>query len=344
MDRRRWVVNGRFLGAEVTGLQRTARSLLLAVQAQGWHAEVIAPATTRDPLADRRLPTPPGRYGAQVFEQVLLPVVAGRRRVLSLTNTAPLAARHSVVMVHDLAPLVGPQWYAPSMQAYGRAVLASARRAEHVLTVSETVADELRTRGARQVSVVGNAVDASFAPASDARVAAVRRELGLHRPFALFVGWADPRKDLALAVAAHVGALAQGLDHDLVLLGRPHATFAPVDVPVLPTVRRVGYLPDDGLRALLTGAVCLLYPSRYEGFGLPPLEAWACGTPALVSDIPVLRESTAGQGVLLPRETEAWVEALAHALRGEIEVPKPSPRTWDDAGRELLQVLGRLDG
>jgi glycosyltransferase involved in cell wall biosynthesis len=119
------------------------------------------------------------------------------------------------------------------------------------------------------------------------------------RPYVVLVGWADPRKDLALAVAAHGPSSRPGRPHDLVLVGRPHPTFAPVQVPDLPSVRRAGYLPDGGLQALLTGAAALLYPSRYEGFGLPPLEAWACGTPALVSDVPVLRETTGGQGVLL---------------------------------------------
>ncbi len=345
MRRRDWVVNGRFLGAQVTGLQRTARSLLVATFDAGLHARVVAPTTTRDPLAHRRLPTPPGRYGGQLFEQVLLPAAAGRARILSLTNTAPLLARHSVVVVHDLAPLVGPQWYVPAMQAYGRAVLTGARRAEHVVTVSHAVAAELVQRGVApdRVSVVPNAIDLSFAPVHDARVAQVRRELGLERPFALFVGWADPRKDLALAVAAHQVVLDGGLDHDLVLLGRPHPTFAAVRVPDLPTVRQVGYLPDDGLRALMTGAACLLYPSQYEGFGLPPLEAWACGTPALVRDIPVLRESTAGQGVLLTGEVDDWAAALADALRGQVEVPQLAPRTWQDAGRELWDVLERLE-
>jgi glycosyltransferase involved in cell wall biosynthesis len=78
----------------------------------------------------------------------------------------------------------------------------------------------------------------------------------------------------------------------------------------------------------------------YEGFGLPPLEAWACGTPALVSDIPVLRESTDSKGELLPvGDVEAWADALRRALRGDVVVPDPPVWTWADAGRQLLGVL-----
>jgi glycosyltransferase involved in cell wall biosynthesis len=90
----------------------------------------------------------------------------------------------------------------------------------------------------------------------------------------------------------------------------------------------------------MTGAAALVYPSRYEGFGTPPLEAWACGTPALVSDIPVLRESTEGRAVYLPAgDVDAWADAIAAAVRGEIATPAPATRTWADAGRELVAAL-----
>ena len=155
----------------------------------------------------------------------------------------------------------------------------------------------------------------------------------------MFVGCADPRKDLPTAVAAHRLA-RDSVPHDLVLVGRPHVTFAHVDVPAEPTVRALGYVPDDDIRALLTGADALLYPSRYEGFGLPPLEAWACGTPALIADIPVLRETTAGAGTLLPPgDVSAWAEALAAAVRGELSVPPLPTRSWADVGAELADIL-----
>ena len=94
-------------------------------------------------------------------------------------------------------------------------------------------------------------------------------------------------------------------------MGESHDTFAPVQVPDDPTILRAGHLSDTDLVALLTGAAALLYPSLYEGFGLPPLEAWACGTPALVSDIPVLRESTEGLGELLAvGDVDGWATAL----------------------------------
>ncbi len=117
------------------------------------------------------------------------------------------------------------------------------------------------------------------------------------RPFVVMVGWAHPRKDLATAVAAH-RQVRRDLPHRLVLIGEGHGTFAGVQVPRTPrwcswdtSTTRTGGAAD--------GCGRLLYPSKYEGFGLPPLEAWACGTPALVADIPALRESTQGRGELI---------------------------------------------
>jgi glycosyltransferase involved in cell wall biosynthesis len=336
------VVNGRFLRAKPVGLHRAARSMLDAAKEAGLPTEVLAPPGVTDPRVDRHVWGPPGRFGDHAWEQMSLPAAARSRRVLSLTQTAPLLARHSVVMVHDIAPIVGPQWFVPSMRAYGRLVMAGARRADLVLTVSDTAAGELAGQGigTDRLAVVKPAIDPSFQPSDATAVAAAKATHGLARPYLLMAGWSDPRKDLATAVAAHRIARRRE-PHDLVLVGRPHVTFRPVEVPDDPSVRRLGYVSDDELRALLTGASALVYPSRYEGFGLPPLEAWACGTPALVADIPVLRETTGGAGELLPvGDAEAWAEAICRAVRGEVTAPPPLARTWGDAGRELAEILG----
>ena len=331
------VVNGRFLSQRPGGLQRTARSLLEALRDEGVPLEVVAPLPDR--LADRVKPAPAGRLGGQLWEQVVLPRAAAGRPVLSLANTAPLAARGATVVVHDLAPLTDPSWFRPSMRVYGRMVLAGARRAERVVTVSEAMRAELLARGIRahRIAVVRPAVDPLFRPASEAEVARVRDALDLHGPYVVLPGWADPRKDAATAVAASSAAQSP---HTLVLLGGPRAVFAPVGLPPGDRVLVAGHVSDTDLVALLSGAAALVYPSHYEGFGLPPLEAWACGTPALVSDLPVLRESTANQAIYLPPgDVQAWSRALDAVLDERPAVPPAPDRTWADAARELAVVL-----
>ena len=327
------VVNGRFLPQRPGGLQRTARSLLEELRLLV-PLEVVAPAP--DPLADVVRSAPAGRAGGQLWEQVLLPRHAAGRPVLSLANTAPLASRRSTVLVHDLAPLVGPQWFHPSMRAYGRLVLAAARRAAVTVTVSESVRRELLARGVKRVEVVRPAVDPAFRPAPEEDVAQVRAQ---HGRYVVLVGWADPRKDLATALAAHL-AVARELPHRLLLVGSGRGVFADVRTPGGPTVSVLSHVPDDELRALLTGAEVLLYPSLYEGFGLPPLEAAACGTPSIVSDLPVLRESTRGLATFVPAgDVDAWAAALRHALVSPARVVAPVGRSWADAARELAGLL-----
>jgi glycosyltransferase involved in cell wall biosynthesis len=337
------VVNGRFLRGTPTGLHRVGRSLLDAMREAGLEATVVAPSGVDDPRVDETWGAPGGTAGDHLWEQVVLPRRAGDRVVLSLANTAPVLARRGVVLVHDLAPLVGPQWFAPRMRAYARLVLTAARRAEAVLTVSHVVADELRANGVTApVTVVHNAVDDGVTAPPPPDVDAALDRLAVRRPYVLFVGWADPRKDVGTAVAAH--RLAARTDpHRLVLTGLAHRNFAPVVVPDLDTVLRPGYVDDADLRALLAGASALLYPSRYEGFGTPPLEAWACGTPALVSDIPVLRESTEGRATYLPvGDVAAWAAAIGAAVRDEVTAPTPSVRRWSDAAQDALSALAAL--
>jgi glycosyltransferase involved in cell wall biosynthesis len=338
-------VNGRFLRSRPSGMHRVGRELLDGLTRRGSAHEVVAPSGVMDPRVDRTVRSWSGKGGDLLWEQVELPRAARGRPLLSLANTAPVLGRRNVVLVHDLAPVIGPQWFGRSMRAYAALVMATARRAERVLTVSETVAGELVRAGvpADRVVVVRNAVGPAFVPAPGSAVEELRRRHGLHRPYLLMVGWADPRKDVETAVRAHAKA-AQRVDHELVVVGQVHSSFRLADLPEASSVRSLGYVPDDDLVPLLTGAAALVYPSLYEGFGLPPLEAIACGTTALVSDLPVLRETAEGRAVYLPvGDVGAWTDAMVEAVEGRLPVPQPVAWTWDDAAEVLADVLADLD-
>lgn len=340
------VVNGRFLAATPTGLHGTARAFVAGLRERGHALELVAPPSVDDPMTDRVVPGPHrGRLGPHLWEQYSLPRHAGDRVVLSLTNTGPVLARRGVVMVHDLAALAGPEWFTRSMWIYGRITLAAARRAERVLTVSQVVAGELADNGVARdrIRVVPPAVGRDFRPADAETVAAVRARHGLvDQPYVLFVGWADPRKQAALAARAHLLA-TRDIPHRLVLVGRPHPTFAPVALPDASSIVRLPWVSFDDLVALLTGAAGLVYPSLYEGFGLPPLEAWACGTPALLADVPVLRESSEERGTYLPpTDPDAWADGIRDLVAGRVPVPAARDRTWADAAGELAEVLDEL--
>jgi glycosyltransferase involved in cell wall biosynthesis len=336
-------VNGRFLRGQPTGLHRVARSLLGELRHRV-PLSVIAPSSIEDVDIDWPQRSLRGRAGDHVWEQLTLPYTARHLPIVSFANTAPIAARRSAVMVHDLATRVGPQWFRRELRVYGALSLAAARRADVVLTVSEQIADELSAAGVRtdRIGIVRSAVAPTVAPASADDISAVRARFGLSRDYVLHVGWADPRKDAATLAAAHLRVAADH-PHDLVLAGLAHRNFAPVNLPEGPSIRRVGFVSDSELNALLTGASVFAYPSRYEGFGLPPIEAMVCGTTVIVSDLPALRESTEGRATYVRAgDIDAWAAALRAALNGAIAPTDPPLWSWSDAGDQLMKALATL--
>lgn len=338
------VVNGRFLRGAATGIHRVGRGLVDGARAADLPFEVLAPSGADDPRVDRAVWAPPGRSGEHLWEQVLLPRAAGRRPIISLANTAPLAVRRSVVMIHDLGWEIDPAWFSRIGRLYGKLASASAKRARGILTPSEQVRHELIAGGYSpdRVFAVRNALEEGFGPAAPEIVAAAKARLALDEPYLLCVGWADPRKDVSTAVAAHLRIVGE-TPHRMVLVGRSHSNFGPVHIPEAPTVQVIGYLPNDELRALLTGAAALVFPSRYEGFGLPPVEALACGVPALVSDIPVLHEATSDAATFVPPgDVDAWARAMREALRGDVAVGSPPAWRWSDAAEQLRAALSSL--
>jgi glycosyltransferase involved in cell wall biosynthesis len=338
------VINGRFLrSASPTGMHRVSSALVDGLLARGVDAELLAPPGVDDPRVDRTVWAPRGRLADHLWEQVSLPVAARRRPILSLLNTAPVVTRRAATMVHDLGFRI-LEWHATGHRAYGATVMASARRAAVVVTPSHAMAAELADAGldARRIHVVRPAVDARWHPRDAVAVEAVRARFGLRRPYCLMVGWHHPRKGAATVVAAHA-QLVEEQPHDLVLVGTGSATFAPVQLPDLPSIRVLGYVADEELAALMSGAAACVYPSLYEGFGLPVVEALACGAPTIASDLPVLHEATLDAAHFVAQgDVLGWARAMRAAFAGEIR-PGPAPDwSWDDATGQLLDALAPL--
>jgi glycosyltransferase involved in cell wall biosynthesis len=170
----------------------------------------------------------------------------------------------------------------------------------------------------------------------------VRDKFDLQRSYCLMVGWLNPRKDVSTVVAAHT-QLVDDAPHDLVLVGAGSVTFRPVALPQVSSIRVLGYVGDEDLAALMSGAAASVYPSVYEGFGLPVVEALACGAPTIASDLPVLREATADAAHFVARgDVRAWAAAIRAALNGELRTGPAPIWTWDDAAGQLLSALAPL--
>jgi glycosyltransferase involved in cell wall biosynthesis len=223
-----------------------------------------------------------------------------------------------VLGVLDLIPLV--MW-----REYRRAVPAASlgawtvRRADLILTPSDqTARDVVRVCriSPRRLRTVPLAAAPAFAPAPDAAVAEVMKLHGLRAPFILYVGSTDPRKNIAALLTSVGDERFRGADVQLVLAGiNDEAVRARIEQQAraesIPSLRVIGFVEERLMPALYSAATAFVLPSRYEGFGLPALEAMACGTPVIAFAIGAIEEVTGSAAILVPVDD---VSALAEAM------------------------------
>ena len=304
---------------------------------------------TRHPPADlppsvevrgTRWPTerPPLRI---LWEQLRLPLAArrGRADVLHATAFAAPIVRLSptLVTIYDLSFALFPAYFRGFNQRYLRAATRfSARHARRIIVISEhTRRDVHQLYGVPldRIDVAYPGVDEALRPAEPEAVARFRREKNLPDKFLLFLGTLEPRKNLVTLINAFTEMKRDCPTATLVLAGgvgwKFDDLFAAIDSSgVKDSVVLSGYIKAEEKALWLSSAAAFVYPSVYEGFGLPPLEAMACGTPVLTSDAASLPEVVGEAGLTIaPDDVLGW----AHALR----------RVWrDDAYRAELRERG----
>lgn len=295
-------------------------------------AGAVANPPPRARPAPRRLPA---RVLNRLWARVPFPpaeLLSGRVDVFHGGNFVlpPLAKAAGVVTVHDLAFLKHSDTVDSQVRAYGRLVPASLARARRVITVSEAVRAEVCEEyglDPERVVVAHNGVDPEWAQALPPD-AGLRARLGLPERYLLFVGNREPRKGLDLLVRAHEAARRADSQVPVLALAGPSGWG---DVwkghEPGPDVLLLGFLPDQQLRAVVAGAVALCQPSRYEGFGLPVLEALACGRPVLASDIPALRE-VGGDHVSYagPGDADGWSHLLVQVAAASTDSTSEAAR------------------
>jgi glycosyltransferase involved in cell wall biosynthesis len=364
---------------QVAGVGRYTRSLikaLAAALAEGRHPHrlvLLWAGPPRVPLpvgvpvgwpgtSARRLPLP-DRLMTVAWHRLRLPVpadlLAGGADVFYSPDFAlpPLARARSVVTVHDLSFLTHPETHYPPLRRYlERVVPRSVRRADLVLADSEQTKRDLGSylgTPHQKVEVVLSAADPVFRRIEDrAAIAAVRRRHGLERSYVISVGTIQPRKNLPVVF----DALRQ-VNRDLLLVhvGRPGWLYEPIFAAldrsgVKDRVRILG-VDDADLAALYSGAVALIFPSLYEGFGLPCLEAMACGAPVIASHAGALQEVVGDAGIVVDPADSAAIAAAIERLLDDAPFRSDLIRRgfaqaarfrWDESGRRLRSLLERL--
>ncbi len=266
----------------------------------------------------------------------------------------PCRAR-TIVTVHDLTFMILPDCFEPTLHRYlSRVVPRSLRRADMILAVSQSTRDDLVRLlpiAPARVVVIPHGVNPRFRPLPSHQIEPARRRLGLPSSFVLFVGTLEPRKNLVRLLEAY-HTLRQSerggaaVPH-LVIAGRKgwlyEEIFATVDrLELHDRVVFAGFLDDAALPTVYNLARAFVYPSRYEGFGLPVIEAMACGTPVVTSAVSSLPDVVGDAGVLVdPDDAGAIAAGIPTALQRAEWLGEAGPRrarrfVWEQSARALL--------
>jgi glycosyltransferase involved in cell wall biosynthesis len=293
------------------------------------------------------------------FEQWTLPLEIARLRpnLLHCPDFIPPFRRTcpAVATVHDVGFLRFRETLtAESLRYYGQLPRA-VKSAERIIAVSEHTAHDLVEQlgaPAERIRVVHNGVSDWFQPVEDpSALSEIRARHGLDRPFILFVGTLEPRKNLPTLLRAF-REVRERHDVLLLLVGGRGWLWEPIldligELGLRDPVRMLDGVTDEQLPAIHSAAAVFAFPSLYEGFGLPPLEAMACGTPTVVADTSSLPEMV-GDAALLhpPTDHQALADALMRvledeALRADLRrrgLARAARFTWEEAARKTLAV------
>jgi len=351
-------INGRFLTQSITGVQRYAVELVKAldrlltekaIDPLLYSFELLVPRNVKHELDLRHIPMRRvGHLTGHLWEQLELPFHSRRNLLVNLCNAAPMATRNQVVTIHDAAVFGFPSAYSLLFRTWYRFMLKRLGKvASQVITVSafsrrelihycDIVENKLKVvhEGAEHIVNVGSQ-------------SCVLEKFNLTgRRYILAVSSLNPNKNFIAVVKAI--EFMQDMDVDFVIAGGTNPAVFSTTSSLQTGVKYVGYVSDGELRALYEHAACFVYPSFYEGFGLPPLEAMACGCPVIVSQAASLPEVCGDAALYCDPESPSDIaekvrivlsnESFREELRkkGLMQVPQFS---WERCARETFAVI-----
>jgi glycosyltransferase involved in cell wall biosynthesis len=285
----------------------------------------------------------PPRKHRQMWTQFRLPRLMAKEGLdvyLGTEFTVPVFTRiPRVAMVHDFAAITMPKLFTPGGRFHWHLTLQTARHANRVIVPSAVVAADAKrlfNYPIERVRVVPLAGRPSIVEASPDAVAGLKRRMGIERPYVLCVGIQNRHKRAVDVIRAVAILKDRGVEVDLVLGGEPFPFVGPhyhkevARLGIGDRVHFTGYIEDNDLPALYTGALALAFPSVMEGFGIPPIEAMACGTPVIATAIPTLVETLGGAAMRVsPRSPGEIAGRVAELLASD-----SCRAEWSGRGRE----------
>jgi glycosyltransferase involved in cell wall biosynthesis len=317
-------IDAHAIGERKTGNERFIANLIPALRDRT-DAELVL-YFTHEPAArawaDRGMPNTTVRVLRPAHRLVRIPAMLPLRTILDRLDVLfvqysgpPLAACPIVTVVHDIAFREHPEWFSRGERIWmGRTIPWTMRRAAAIVTVSRFSRDRIVAElGIRPEDIV-----VALEAADPVFFAASRAPASIDPPFFLAIGNLQPRKNLPTLIDAYRALLASRPDvrERLVIVGQPWLRAGEIqaraaDLVAAGRIVFTGYLRDEEIASLLGAATAFAFPSLYEGFGLPVVEAMAAGAPVVVADTPVMREVGGDAAMRVPpTSVPAWTDAL----------------------------------
>ncbi len=301
----------------------------------------------------------PGRLIQKAWNSFSWPpfdMLAGKADVYHFPNflLPPLRRGKTVVSIYDVSFVRMPEAAeARNLRYLTARIHDTVRRADAIITISRNSADEIESllhADPAKIHVIHVGISPAFKNPGRETVEAFRKQHRLDKPYVLFVGTLEPRKNIPFLVK--VFEKMTGFDGRLVIAGAPGWKYEPILDAMKQSTRsadicHLGYVSDEDLPALYAGAEAFLFPTLYEGFGMPPVEAMACGTPVVSSSVASMPEALGDAAILVPDfDAELWAKQAMSAI-GNISLKQKGPAqaarfTWEKAARETWSLYRKL--
>lgn len=325
-------INGRFLSRRISGVERYAHEISKRIHP----SRMIRPDMQASQLS------------GNLWEQITLPMQMKQDEILwSPANAGPWLVRNQILTIHDASVFDHPEWFKPSFAAWTRlSWRILARRVKAIITVSNFSRKRLEIHlGIPQgkIHVIHNGVGLPFESQSQNKIEEIIKKHKLDKPYFLSVGTNEPRKNLPLLLKAwkNLGITS----HMLFLAGGQGHVFSSTDTGIST------YVSDEDLPALYAGAMAYITTSLYEGFGLPALEAMACGTPVIAPNTAAFPEVLGDAALLIEPD---HMEGISEAMQRIIDEPQIANAmrasglkhvknfTWERAAQQTQSLLESL--
>jgi glycosyltransferase involved in cell wall biosynthesis len=349
-------INGRFLQRPITGVERFARETIKSLDQLipesnlGRRICIVAPQNTPDTLDLKNIEFMKiGTRQGHLWEQIDLPNHCQDSPLINLCNTAPIAKRNQIAVIHDAAVFAIPEAYDKKFTiAYKLLHKALAWRGIKILTVSRFSQSEL----SRYLKIPKDSI--KTLPESGQHICRLEPDesiLRKHsigpRPYLLAVSSNHFAKNFSF-VAKALASLHNPPFDVIIAGGSNSAVFSNQNQQLPAFMKRVGYVSDEALAALYKNAACFVFPSLYEGFGLPPLEAMAMGCPVISSNAASLPEICGDAALYFdPRDIDSFLNTLDQVMSypeirtrlRERSLINSASWTWQETGRQMIKQI-----